>query len=82
VFDQESHFEWLLIFLANRFNSAYYLLLIAGNGPVVRPVKARVGVLAVFETFQIAEAPKFMLRACTAAGTEESFRLGHFFHAC
>jgi hypothetical protein len=72
-FDRESCFDCLLILLANRFNSAYYLLLITGKWSGGETSKASGWTFfGVVETRQIFGLRKFMLRAHTVARTEES----------
>jgi hypothetical protein len=77
--DQWSGYDFFLIPLANRFNSAYYLLLNTGKwsgGETRNRLKRLSGVV---ETRQIAGLLKFMLRTQAVAGTEESFPFWEYF---
>jgi len=74
--------RFLLIFLANRFNSPYYRWLNTGIGPVVRPVKQVVVVVdgcSVVETRQIIGLQKFAQRRNPPVRTEESFPFLEYF---
>jgi len=55
----------LLIFVANRFNSAYYLLLDAGPGSAVRESNCTKVCFGVVEKRQIAGLQKFTLRVAS-----------------
>jgi hypothetical protein len=66
--DRWSRYDFLLILLANRFNSAYYLLLNTGKWSGGETSKRLTSLLGVVETRQIVGLRKFPQRMHTAVG--------------
>jgi len=78
--DYESPYDFFLISLANRFNTAYYRLLNTGKWSGGETSKHRLTFSWVWWKRAKCRAPKFTQRTHAAVGTEESFPfLGYFF---